>query len=325
MDIHQCKDKIFPIYVVFGDEEFFIREALSSLKAHLLKDTDPTISLVEFKGDEVVGGIIFDELRTMPFFASKNKVVIVEGADSFVEKNKQVLEKYVQAPASHSQLILVCDKWDKRIKLATLIDKVGILVECKKLKDHQLPNWIITRTKQYKKTITTKAAQMIAENVGNNLAILDKHIEKLSIYLGDRTAIDEKDVEALVGIDRNRTIFELTDAVAQRNVTLALKTLSQMLIHGEDSVKIISLLAWQVKRLWRAKQMLNKGEHESKVTSELQVLPFFAKRFFEQVKIFTEEDLTKKYALLLEADVKSKTSSFSMQLLLELLVYKLCV
>ncbi|GAB62847.1 MAG: DNA polymerase III subunit delta [Candidatus Jettenia sp.] len=325
MDIHQCKDKIFPIYVVFGDEEFFIREALSSLKAHLLKDTDPTISLVEFKGDEVAGGIIFDELRTMPFFAGKNKVVIVEEADSFVEKNRQVLEKYVQAPASHSQLILVCDKWDKRTKLATLVDKVGILVECKKLKDHQLPNWIITRTKQYTKKVTTKAAQMIAENAGNNLAILDKHIEKLSIYLGDRTAIDEKDVEALVGIDRNRTIFELTDAVAQRNVTLALKTLSQMLIHGEDSVKIISLLAWQMKRLWRAKQMLNKGEHESKVTSELQVLPFFAKRFFEQVKIFTEKDLTKKYALLLEADVKSKTSSFSMQLLLELLVYKLCV
>ncbi|UJS17448.1 MAG: DNA polymerase III subunit delta [Candidatus Jettenia sp.] len=325
MDIHQCKDKIFPIYVVFGDEEFFIRETLSSLKAHLLKDTDPTISLVEFKGDEVAGGIIFDELRTMPFFASRNKVVIVEEADSFVEKNKQVLERYVQAPASHSQLILVCDKWDKRIKLATLVDKAGILVECKKLKDHQLPNWIITRTKQYKKTVTTKAAQMVAENVGNNLAILDKHIEKLSIYLGDRTAIDEKDVEALVGIDRNRTIFELTDAVAQRNVTLALKTLSQMLIHGEDSVKIISLLAWQMKRLWRAKQMLNKGENESKVTSELQVIPFFAKRFFEQVKIFTEEDLTKKYALLLEADVKSKTSSFSMQLLLELLVYKLCV
>ncbi|TLD43425.1 MAG: DNA polymerase III delta subunit [Candidatus Jettenia ecosi] len=325
MDIHQHKDKIFPIYVVFGDEEFFIREALSSLKAHLLKDTDPTISLVEFKGDEVAGGIIFDELRTMPFFISKNKVVIVEDVDSFVEKNRQVLEKYVQAPASHSQLILVCDKWDKRTKLATLVDKVGILAECKKLKDHQLPNWIITRTKQYKKTITTKAAQMIAENAGNNLAILDKHIEKLSIYLGDRTAIDEKDVEALVGIDRNRTIFELTDAVAQRNVTIALKTLSQMLTHGEDSVKIISLLAWQMKRLWRAKQMLNKGVHESKVTSELQVLPFFAKRFFEQVRIFTEEDLTKKYALLLEADVKSKTSSFSMQLLLELLVYKLCI
>jgi DNA polymerase-3 subunit delta len=98
-----------------------------------------------------------------------------------------------------------------------------------------------------------------------------------------------------------------------------------MLTHGEDSVRIISLLAWQIKRLWRAKQMLNQGGNEQKVASELQIIPFFAKRFFEQVKLYTEKDLMKNHALLLETDVKSKTSSLSTKLLLELLVYKLCV
>lgn len=325
MDIHKLKDKTYPIYVFFGDEGFFIHESLSTVKTYLLKDTDPSISLIEFEGDETSGGVIFDELRTIPFFAGRNKVVLVRKADIFIEKNRQILEKYLLTPASHSNLILVCNKWDKRTKLATLVAKVGNLVECKKIKDHQLSNWINTRTKHYKKVITTKAAQILAENVGNSLAILDKHLEKLSIYLDDRKTIEEKDVEALVGIDRNRTVFELTDAVAQRDVTSALKILNQMLIHGEDSVKIISLLAWQVKRLWRAKQMLRQGGEESKIALELQVIPFFAKRFFEQVKLFTQEDLMRKYALLLEMDVKSKTSSFNTQLLLELLVYKLCI
>ena len=54
-------------------------------------------------------------------------------------------------------------------------------------------------------------------------------------------------------------MFELTESVALRNVPQALKILNQMLTHGEDSVKIISLLAWQIKRLWRAKQILNGG------------------------------------------------------------------
>jgi DNA polymerase-3 subunit delta len=249
----------------------------------------------------------------------------VEEADDFVEKNRENLEKYLQTPASHASLVLVCNKWDKRMKLATFVDKVGISIECKKLKDHLLPNWIPTRAKHYKKNISSVAAQKLVEDVGNNLAIIDKHLEKLSIYLGEKATIDERDVDALVGVDRNRTVFELTDAVAQRNVAGALKILGQMLTHGEDSVRIISLLSWQIKRLWRAKQILNQGEDEHKVTSELQVVPFFAKRFFEQVKLFAEEDLMKKHALLLEADVKSKTSSFSTQLLLELLVYKLCV
>lgn len=332
MDIYQFKDlmnkgKSFPVYVFYGDEEFFIHEALSAVKANSLKDVDPSVSLVEYKGDEVsgTGGVIFDELRTMPFFVSKNKLVVVEDADNFVEKNKQVLERYLQSPSAHANLVLVCDKWDKRTKLASHVDKVGISIECKRLKDHQLLNWLTTRAKQYNKSITAKAAQQLVEDVGSNLAILDKHLEKLSVYLSQKETIEERDVDALVGVDRNRTVFELTDAVAQRNVSSALKILSQMLTHGEESVRIISLLAWQIKRLWRAKQILNHGGNESKVASELQVVPYFAKRFFEQIKLCTEEDLMKKYELLLETDIKSKTSSLGTQLLLELLVYKLCV
>jgi DNA polymerase-3 subunit delta len=330
MDIYQFKnlmnkDKTFPIYVFFGDEEFFIHEALSAVKANLLKDSDPSMALIEFNGNEISGSAIFDELRTLPFLTGKNKLVVVEEADDFVEKNRQTLEKYLSSPAGHANLVLVCNKWDKRTKLAALVDKIGISIECKKLMDHLLPNWVRTHAKHYKKEITSRAAQRLVDDAGNNLAILDKHLEKLSIYLGEKATIDEGDVDALVGMDRNRTVFELTDAVAQRKVTLALKILNQMLAHGEDSVRIISLLAWQIKRLWRARQMLKQGENEQKIASELQILPFFAKRFFDQVSLYTEEDLIKSHTLLLEADVKSKTSSFGTQLLLELLVYKLCV
>ncbi len=329
MDVYQfkalmSKGKTFPVYVFFGDEVFFIHEALSAVKAHLLKDSDPRMALTEFGGDEIPGSTVFDELRTVPFFSVKNKVVIVEEADDFVEKNREKLEKYLLAPARHASLVLACDKWDKRTKLASLVEKVAVSVECKKLKDHLLPNWVHTHVKLYKKDITAKAARLLVDDVGNNLAILDKHLEKLSIYLGEKATIEERDVDALVGVDRNRTVFELTDAVAQRDTALALKILSQMLTHGEDSVRIISLLAWQIKRLWRAKQMLQRGGDEQKVAAELQIIPFFAKRFFEQVERYTEEDLMEKHALLLETDVKSKTSSFGAKLLLELLVYKLC-
>ncbi|OQY97461.1 MAG: DNA polymerase III subunit delta [Candidatus Brocadia sp. UTAMX2] len=329
MDIYQLKTlmnkgKTFPIFVFFGDEAFFIHEALSATKTNLLKDNDPSIALIEFNGDEISGGVVFDELRTVPFFPGVNKLVLVEEADEFIDKNRSILEKYLQTPASRSHLVLICKKWDKRTKLATLVDKVGISLECKKLKEHSLPNWVQAHARQYKKEINAPATQKLVDNVGSNLAILDKHLEKLSIYLGEKTTIDERDVDALVGVDRDRTVFELTEAVAQRNVTLALKVLIQMLSHGEDSARIISLLAWQIKRLWRAKQLLQQGENEQKVASELQIIPFFAKRFFEQVKRYSVEDLAKNHELLLEIDVKTKTSSMNTQLLLELLVYRLC-
>src|SRR3989304_7499913 len=239
MDIYQFKallekDKKFQIYVFYGDEEFFINEAYSAVKTHSLKGADPSISLVEFKGGETSGGVIFDELRTLPFFASKNKLVVVEDADDFVEKNRETLEKYLQTPSNHASLVLVCNKWDKRTKLATFVDKVGISIECKRLKDHQLPNWISIRAKHYKKNISSTAAQKLVEDVGNNLAIIDKHLEKLSIYLGEKTTIDERDVDALVGVDRSRTVFELTDAVAQRNAAGGVRNFCEKLRHRGD-------------------------------------------------------------------------------------------
>ena len=55
MDIYQFrtlmnKDTKFPVFVFFGDEEFFIHEALSAVKANVLKDSDPTLTLIEFGG-----------------------------------------------------------------------------------------------------------------------------------------------------------------------------------------------------------------------------------------------------------------------------------
>ena len=328
MDIYQFKDlmnkgKSFPVYVFYGDEELFIHEALSAVKANSLKGVDSSMALVEFEGNEVSVGVIFDELRTRPFFVSGNKLIVVEEADDFVENKAQALEKYLQSPSTHASLVIVCKKWDKRLKLANLVDKVGVAVECKKLKDHLLPNWVTDRAKQYKKSITAKAVQQLVEDVGGNLAILDKHLEKLSIYLSGKETIEEGDVDAIVGVDRDRTVFELIEAVAQRKVVSAIKIINQLLIHGEESVKIIGLLAWQIRRLWLAKQILKQGGDEQKVASELKINPYFSKNFFEQVRLYTEDDLAKKHEILLETDVKSKTSPLNTQLLLELLVYKL--
>lgn len=329
MDIQELKTSIAkkkdcPVFVVFGNEEFFIKEAVTTIKAALIADNDTDPVVIEIGGNDTPAPVIFNELRGRSFFQKNKKLVIVINADNFVEKNKDSLESYLQKPSTHAHLILICAGWDKRIRLSKLAEKTGIVADCQRIKEYQLPTWLMSRAKHYKKTMNPKAAQRLAEDVGNNLAILDMHLEKLSIYKDNKVTIDESDVDALVTADRNRTIFELTDAVARKNFPHALKILNQMLTHGENSVKIITLLAWQIRRIWRARQLLAQGKDENSISSELQIAPFFKKKFFDQVRDFTENDLMKKHASLLESDIQSKTSAFNKQLLLELLVHKLC-
>jgi len=330
MDIYQFQTFVStnssaPVYVFAGDEEFFIREALSTLKAHVLKDTDTDtdLALVELSGNDITASALIVELRQRSFFIKNKKLIILENADNFVEENTKTLEKYLSAPSTCAILVLICNKCDKRTKLSGIIQKTGVFVDCKKIKEYHVQNWVISRARHYEKTMNAKAAKQLTENVGNNLAILDKQIEKLSIYKSDKKTIDEKDVGVLVSADRDRTVFEFTEAIAQKDISRSLKILSQLLTHGENSVKIITLLSWQIKRLWRARQLLERGVDEQYIVKELNLVPFFKKRFFEQVKLFTKEDLMRKHAYLLETDVKSKTSTFDKQMLLEILVFKL--
>lgn len=325
------KGQVAPVYVLHGEEEFFIRESLTLLKSAFLKGSNASTSLTEFDGsslraggEAISGSAVFDELRTTPLFGAAGKrMVVVENADDFISKHKNLLEKYLDAHAPYSCLILICKKLDKRTKFVTKINRIGGEIACEKLKEYQLPLWIPLRAKHYGKTITPQAMQSLIECVGNKPALLDKHLEKLSIYLAERTQIQEDDVENLVSVNRTRTIFELTEAMAQKNTERALKVLDQLLAAGEKVPMIISMLAWQIRRLLQAKHILNKGGKAETVASELGI-KYYLKDLIKQTEHFTEASLQKKHEHILLADFQSKTSGMNEQLLLECLVYKLC-
>lgn len=342
------KGQAAPVYVLHGEEEFFIRESLSLLKSAFLKDSDASTSLTEFdvlsrtpkferlesaEGEVVPeadsrafsGSAIFDELRTTPLFgAAGRRMVVVRNADDFISKHKKLLEKYLETPAPYSCLVLICKKLDKKTTLAAKINRIGGEIECKRLNESQLSLWVSLRARHYGKAITPQAVQSLTEAVGNRPGLLDKHLEKLSIYLDKRPKIQDDDVENLVSVNRTRTIFELTEALAQKNTKRALKVLNQLLVAGEDGVGIISMLAWQIKRLWQAKCILSKGGKAETVASELRIQPYFLRNFIKQTEHFTEAALQKKHEHLLLADFQRKTSAMDEQLLLECLVYKLC-
>lgn len=324
------KSRVFPIYIVFGEETFLIRRALLLIKDKILKDVNVDLSLSEFEGKGVAFGQILDELYTIPFFGTENRrLIIIKGADDFLSKYKKKLKEYLLAPSSYASLLLVCNKYNNEVDSQKGDKDIIVMVECKKLRDYQLPSWILSRVKTYKKKITTRAAQILAEETGNNLELLENNIEKLSIYLGERTAIEEKDVRELIHGGRRQTIFELTNAVAAKNTARALKILDRLIVLGEESTRIISLLGWQLKRIWMAKRIIkNCGDNRSNITkqiqNELKVPPFFCKEFLTQVDLFTDEALEYKYSLLTEADVETKTGPLDPNMVMECLIVKLC-
>lgn len=329
------KEKILPLYLIHGEEEFFIREAVSLIKQKVLGDEtagpEPMryrAGLTELDGEEISLPTLLDEVRTPSLFLKGGrKLVMVYNADRLFKEGAKVWEEHIVSPIDDNALVLVCKEVDTKNRTYEKIRRKGGSISCRRLKEDEIAPWILERVRHYGKQISLDALRILQENVGNHLSLLDGHLEKLALYLGSRSRIEENDVEELVGYDRLHKVFDFTGAVARRETALALKILHQLMVYmraGEEAVKIVPPLAWQIKRLLQAKRLLTSGKGREAVASELKVPHRFLQDLVNQTELFSEAELERDYGILLETDISSKTERTDTRLLLETLVFKLC-
>lgn len=322
------KTKLLPMYVIYGEEEFFVHEAVSLIRARILEREDAGVSLTELYGDETSATDIIEELETLPFFGSDaRRLIVVYGSDKLVARGRDQLKEYLDSPSPFGYLVLVCAELDKRTSFYNKLRRMGGVISCERLPEEQLLVWIADRAGLHGKQISLDACSILAENIGSNLAVLASHIEKLAISVGRRREIKTADIEELVGAGRLRNVFELTGAVARRDFPEALKILGQFLNTvrpGEEIIKTVPPLRWQINRLWRAKRIMRSGGDREALAYSLHVPKRYVDELVEQVRQLSEEDLERDYRFLLEADLEGKLSTGNNRIILEKLIYNLC-
>src|SRR5262249_11162678 len=81
-----------PVYVLHGDEEFLERQALRGIRRVVLGPDDDGFALSSYPGDEAEWSTAPAARLTLPLLAPR-RLVVIEGADPFVTKERQKLEK----------------------------------------------------------------------------------------------------------------------------------------------------------------------------------------------------------------------------------------
>ena len=77
--------KVFPVYLVCGDENYIIKEAAQNLIEAILPKKDREVGLESVEGDEGDWSKIIQSLNTYPMFCSK-KVIVVKDTKVFLSK-----------------------------------------------------------------------------------------------------------------------------------------------------------------------------------------------------------------------------------------------
>ena len=217
--IHDLKSRKFsPIYVLMGDESYYIDQISDYVATHVLSPEERDFNQTVCFGSDVNAIQVTDMARRYPMM-SEYQVIIVKEAQNI--RSLDALEKYLKNPVK-STILVWCHKngkIDARKKVVGLAQTVGVVFESQRLRDYQLPEFIQNYLKQKKVSIDPKSCQMIADHIGADLNRLTSELDKVLISLPpDNLRVTPEIVEEQIGVSKDFNAFELRNAIVQRDV-----------------------------------------------------------------------------------------------------------
>lgn len=316
-------------YVFHGDDNHSKKEYLDR---QLAKLGDP--SLLDLNTTRFTGSMSFGDLRqacdAMPFLAPA-RVVIVDGLFA-AKPNKPFMDAllaYLPGLPQKTRLVFLESETLRAnhaiLKLAAA-ESSGYAKEFERPEGSGVERWIQKRVGEENGRISPRAAHLLAANVGNDLQILDNEIEKLLLYkLNASDGIDSEDVLLLSPYAAEASIFDLVDALGNRNAKRAAILLQQRVDDGTDPFYLFTMVVRQFRLLIQVKELADDGLHAPVIAKAIKQHPFVVGKLYAQARGFSMPQLEQIYRHLLEIDVGCKTGQADMLTALNILVANLTV
>ncbi len=220
--INDWKKNIYkPIYWLEGDEEFYIDQVMEFAEHKILTPADAEFNLTVFYGKDADWVEVLNACRRYPMFASRQVVCLKEGQQM---KDIDKLEPYILNPLSSTVLVISYKgkTVDARTRLAKGIKQHGVILTSKKIFENKLMPWTNEFIGSRGYRIAPRALSLLVDHIGNDLSRIANEVEKVSMNLGDRRDITEDDIENFVGISKDYNVFELQQAIGNKDLAKAI-------------------------------------------------------------------------------------------------------
>jgi DNA polymerase III subunit delta len=339
--------KLRPAYVFVGDETFFRRRCREAILQHLVPNDLRDFSLFEFDLAETDLAEILDRARTpslmapfQVFFVRSVKTLFGRGSN---EDKLAAIEEYCKNPNPDALLIFVADHISipadaRRMELTdkeryerireTLGQYCGI-VELARVEEGEAVRWLTEYCGTQGVKIDPDAARELVDALGGDMMMVSNELEKLTLYVGEKKRITLGDVETMVLAAKQRSLYELTDAISAKDRVRALEMLDAILSTGDGDEAAIGHLYMLAKTF---RQMLVITERNVRDTRMLwaalwqgfRVPPFAAEDIIKQARRYkSKRELTRAIRLIAKTDLALRSNPPSKRMVLEKLVLEL--
>jgi len=255
---------------------------------------------------------------------ASRRLVSVRVDDTPKGEVMEALKDYFSAPCPTTTLLVHAPSIDGRSALCKAADRQGGLLRFDPLRPRDAIDWILARAESLGCGISRDGASLLADVSGNDLLLLNTTLEKLVVHAGGERRLERADVEACVTRTREEVIWDLTDAVGERELRKALALVHRMIDAGQSGILIVAMIARHFRQLWKVKSFTDEGLSRKEVASSAGVRPFVVSKLQTQARQFSHRGLLGHFARLYRADRDLKSSRLGEGLILEALVLGLC-
>ena len=213
--------KINPVYVLVGQETYFIDLIVAELEKRVVTPEDRDFNYNLYYGSQTVAESVVNCAQQFPVMADRKLVILKESQAMANAKNE--LDKFVQYVANPNMttVLVITFTGEKTAATANLqkaaAKSEGIVFKSESPRDYQLPAYVKDYCQQHKISIDDKAVSMLCEYIGAPLSKLFGELGKLIQIKGGKGRISPEDVEKNVGISKDYNNWELLKAVINRD------------------------------------------------------------------------------------------------------------
>lgn len=307
------------VYLLYGEEAYLKHQYKRKLRQALVP-ADDTMNFSSFEGKDVNPKAVIDLAETLPFFADR-RLILIENSGLF-KNSCEELAVYLPDMPDTTCIIFVEEEVDKRSKMYKAAQKTGSVVEFKKQTDEILIRWILGRLKKENRKITNPVMQLFLTKTGTDMENIDKELEKLICYTIGKDVIEATDVEAVCVGQTTNKIFEMVNAIAEKDQKKALDLYYDLLTLKEPPMRILFLITRQFQILLQVKEMRRLGFDNKTIASKAGIPEFAVRRNLVQAKSFSLQELRNAIEDGVQAEEDTKTGRMADQLAVEVFLIR---
>ncbi len=335
-------------YVLAGDETFLYERCRRAVIDSLLEPSLRDFCLSDLDLAETSIFDALDRARTPSLMAPFQAIFVKNIKNLYTRGAKKdefaALNDYFRSPNPHAVVLFVADHLripadPRRMEMQdkeryerireTLGEHCG-MVELARVDEADAVRWLISSAEEQQTKFDPEAARELADALGADMMLIASELEKLLLYAGERRRITLGDVETMVLAAKQRSLYELTDAISARDKPRAVALLHGLLNAsdgGEDSA--IGHLYMLARTFRQMLVILEKNVRDSHAVWQalwqgFRMPPFAAEDLIRQARRYkSRRDLTRALRLIARADLELRSSPPDKRLVLERLVLAL--